>query len=30
MEALPADVLANILGRLPPLHLAVSRCVCKT
>lgn len=30
MEPLPADVLADILIRLPPLCLAVSRCVCKT
>ncbi|KAM0829067.1 hypothetical protein ACQ4PT_067115 [Festuca glaucescens] len=30
MEQLPADVLADILSRLPPLYLAVSRSVCKT
>ena len=30
MDPLPDDVLADILSRLPPLYLAVSRCVCKT
>ncbi|XP_015689647.2 uncharacterized protein LOC107303717 [Oryza brachyantha] len=26
---LPDDLLANVLGRLPPCSLAASRCVCK-
>uniref|UniRef100_A0A0E0KH42 F-box domain-containing protein n=1 Tax=Oryza punctata TaxID=4537 RepID=A0A0E0KH42_ORYPU len=27
-QLLPDDVLANILGRLPPRSLAAARCVC--
>jgi hypothetical protein len=29
MELLPDDIIANILGRLPPCTLAASRCVRK-
>ena len=29
MEQLPDDMLANVLGRLPPSSLAASRCVRK-
>ncbi|WVZ79483.1 hypothetical protein U9M48_027057 [Paspalum notatum var. saurae] len=28
-DLLPEDVLANIIRRLAPRHLAISRCVCK-
>lgn len=29
-DLLPEDVLVNIIGRLAPRYLAISRCVCKT
>jgi hypothetical protein len=29
-DLLPEDVLANIIGRIAPRYLAISRCICTT